>query len=210
MITYTELVKGVAANLQIDATGDDITRLQVAENLNRAQLTLLTVLPVFWLDNAVKTARSKLISGRSDYRFPSDFLRFVGLWLDYEQPVTDGNPGRKAAVFDDGMGFYVNPARVATKRFPYVDLNVEGGYRIYPVPDRDVRDGIRLRYVWRLPDISENQPCLLEDKLKNLLVFRASALCAAVDNYSPELADRYGGLFREELRAFLPDGEKGR
>ena len=82
MIAYTELVNGVAANLQIDAAGDDISRLQVAENLNRAQLTLLTVLPVFWLDNAVKTARSKLISGRSDYRFPSDFLRFVACgWI---------------------------------------------------------------------------------------------------------------------------------
>ena len=207
MIPYTELRDADLGYLEIDSS--DTTRFQVDESLNRAQEHLLLILPLEYISNAVKTAKTNLVSGQADYQWPDDYIRMVEVWVDYTKPITYSNTGKVCTPLPDESVMYVGDrTQFASKNFPMIDLNVENGFAIYPVPDANVTDGIRIRYVYSLPNISSTQDSLLRYSLKNLLVYYATSLSALVENYRPELASAMQQLFQDELKGMLPKEER--
>lgn len=207
-ITYTELKDAVVGQLEIDAT--DADRFQLDINLAAAQLGIINSLPFDYLKNVITTTKTNIQTGIHLYQWPPDFVRFVGLWLDYANEIVEssGVHGNKAQHYDGEGSHVVNIAALATKRYPYVDLNVEAGYGIYPVPSADITDGQRLRYIWQVPNPTNTQECLLEYNLRNLMVYRTIELCALVDEFNVELSGIMQKLYTEELSQFLPKKDK--
>ncbi|NOY58912.1 MAG: hypothetical protein GXO75_08250 [Calditrichaeota bacterium] len=207
MIKYTELRDAVLGFLEIDSTDKD--RFQVDENLNKAQEHLLLILPLEFISNAVKTSKTDLKAGQSAYQWPDDYIRFVAAWVDYKNTITYSNPGKPCTPLPDERFIYIgNKQTFASENFPMIDLNVENGFAIYPEPQTTVTEGIRIRYVYSLPNISSTQDSLLRYSLKNLLVYYATSLSALIENYRPNLASAMQQLFQDELNGMLPKEEK--
>lgn len=204
-MTYADLTGEVIANLEIDSS--DLDRFKVLDSLNSAQLTILNVMPAEHLVNAITTATFNLVANQAAYQWPSDFLRVVSMWLDFSASIDVDNRGVEAVKWNQER-FWQTIDTIATSRFPFYDNHVEGGFEIRPKPSANVTDGGRLRYVWRLPEISASQDSLLDDKFKNLLVFRATSLSALVEAYNRELAGDYAKLYQEELSRFMPKEER--
>ena len=202
MITYAELKADVVGMLEIDNT--DADRFLLDENLRKAQLTLLNTLPFRYLTNAIKTVKANLSNGVNLYQWPSDYVRFIEMWVDFTNPITASNEGRKIVEYEDSDFYTPTIGDLASKNYPYIDLNVEGGFGIYPVPDKDVTSGWRLRYVWQTPNPTAVQDCLLEYNLKNLLVYRTVELCAIIEEHNIVLSEKAGKMFTDELNLFLP------
>ena len=158
------------------------------------------------MKNAVTTTKTNIDDAIHLYQWPDDFVRFHELWLSYDAAINEsaGVYGNKAQEYDGEQAHIKNIASLATKRYPYIDIDVEGGYGIYPVPSADQATGQRLRYVWQIPNPTVTQDCLLEYNLRNLLIFRATQLCALVDEFNIQLAQEMGKNYTEELNLFLP------
>lgn len=206
MITHEELKSEVLANLELGSS--DATRFKVFESLNSAQLTLLNILPIEYLKNAVKTAKFNLVNGNARYQWPDDFIRIVQMWISYSAGISSAAPGREASLYNPEETI-VPIGRLASANFPFYDIHTEGGFELQPIPSLDLTAGGRLRYVYQLPAISEtdDQDSLLEADLKNLLIWRATALSCMVDNYNPQRAAQYEKLYQQELQSFKPKGE---
>jgi hypothetical protein len=203
-ITYTELKNAVVGQLEIDA--DDAARYELDGNLAAAQVGILNALPFRYLKNAITTTKATLTTAIFLYQWPSDFVRLVEIWFNHLESIdpADGKHGNKALVHDGENSYIQNIAKIATKRYPVVDLEVEDGYGVYPVPDVTVTNGIRIRYVWRIPNPTSTQDCLLEYNLRNLMVYRATSLCALVDEFNVALSAKMEDLYAKELQTFLP------
>lgn len=205
MITYAELTSEVLANLEIGTS--DLTRFKVLEHLNSAQLSLLNSLPIPLLNDVVKTSLFNLTNGVSAYQWPPDLIRFSQMWLNFSAGITLTAPGAEVSLWTPDT--FIAPIKdVATTSYPYVDIDIEQGFAIYPTPTASVTEGGRIRYVYKIPDIATSQPSLLNANLKNLLVFRATAMSAMIENYNHELASKYDEYYREELATLLPKSEK--
>lgn len=213
-ILASELVSAVIGKLELDAAGAaDIARFQIYESLSEAQLHLMNILPIKYLSEGIKTTLFNLITNEAEYQWPTldfPFLRYVSLWVDFANAIvmTGGtvNPGKRVVEYDADV-HHLPINQVATTNYPFVDLNVEVGYMIYPVPSVGVTDGGRLRYIYKPKDISASQDSLLNPGLKNLLIFKATPLSALVDQYRPDLAKVYEGFYDKELAQFLPKEE---
>lgn len=206
-ITYAELTDEVVENLEIDNDSTSLTRFKVVASINSAQKTLLNILPVEYLKNAVRTSTFDLEEDTADYQWPSDFVRVVQMWLNYSAAITYENEGKEAALYVPNK--FMEPITNLAKEFmPMYDINIEGGFRIAPLPTTDMVNGGMLRYIWQVPDISTTQDSMFEEELKNLLVFRATALSANVENYNPKLAADYKDYYDKELAGFLPKENK--
>lgn len=208
MIDYTELVTAIANNLEISTTDSErISRLNIAANLNMVQLELLNSLPVRYLTSAVKTVKFNIQTGIPDYQWPADFIRYVQLWTDYNNPITYSNPGREALEYR-----WEEHSRsiesLSSQLFPLIEMNVEAGFQISPVPDANVTHGFRLKYVYHLPTISCDQPSLLYSRFKGLLVDGTTSRSAATDNFRPDLAKFHNDLYTRAVAAFLPKIDK--
>ena len=207
MIEYTELTNDIVGKLEIDNTDTD--RFDVDENLAIAQLSLLNTLPFHFINNAIKTVKGNLSNGVNSYQWPSDYVRFNRMWVDFANSITGSNEGKKVQIYNDIDNRIPVIGSVATKNYPFIDLNVEGGFGIYPVPDADVTYGWRCRYVWQVPNPTSSQDCLLQYNLKNLLVYRTVQLCALIQTesgnpYNLGLSQEMKDLFTTELMNFLP------
>jgi len=205
-IEYTELRDAVVGELEID--DNDADRYELDANLATAQLGILNSLPFKYLKNAVKTVKFNVSNGVNLYQWPSDFVRFMRLWVDFESAITATNEGQQVTEYDDQTYHAKTIGQMATKRYPYGDFDVEGGFGIYPVPSADVTNGFRLRYIWQIPNPTSTQPCLLEYNLRNLMVYKATELCALVDEFNVQLADRMKAGYGDELAKFLPKKDK--
>lgn len=205
MITYTELTEAVAKNLEINNT--DIDKYNVLASLNSAQWTLINTLPFDFIANAISLTRGALTANRPFYQWPPDFVRFVQAWVSYTSKISDSNRGVPLTEYKSDHHFKPM-AEIGTTNFPFINNHIEGGYEIRPAPTADQASGILLRYVWKLPDIAVLQDCLLDINLKNLLVFRATALSAIIDNYRPDLGALFDAKFETGLSRFLPKEEK--
>lgn len=205
MIEYTELTNAVIGNLEIDS--NDMDRYKVVENLNTAQLELLNTLPTKYVSNIVRTTWVDLSQNVVAYQWPNNFLRYLQLWLDFSAAITVDNRGREATTFEADK--YLRPiSDIATARFPFIDIEIEGGYEIRPKPSADLAHGGRMRYVYKPQPISTNQPSLLNYNLKNLLVYKGTQISALIDNYRPDLAGAFEKLFDKELAKFMPKKEQ--
>lgn len=204
-IAYSELTAAVIGIMEIDNT--DADRFNVDINLAIAQQGLLNVLPSRFLKNAIKTVKGDLSNGVSLYQWPDDFFRRLNVWADYSAEISESNPGAKCIPYDPDE--HVLPIQdLGSITYPFIDMDVEGGFGLYPVPSSDQTNGLRIRYVWKLPNPASTQPCLLNYDLKNLMVFKTVQLCALVEEFNIELSREYGRLYDDELAKFLPKKEK--
>lgn len=199
MISATVLRDEVIANLEISST--DYTRFKVYEHLNQIQLTLINILPLKYLSQLVKTSKFNLAANIFVIQWPDDFVRYIKMWLDYDYPITASNRGVEVTIFDPSIHIQTMDL-ISSQRFPFVDLDVEKGFEIQPVPDANIIDGGRLRFVYYPPNISDTQDALIDYRCKNLLVWGATSLCSNVDNYRPDMAKTFWGYYQDELKLF--------
>lgn len=205
-IPYSELLAETLGLLEIDS--DDADRFKIDENLRQSQRRLLNTLDRRWLVNAIKTSKFNITSGTRDYQYPSDYWRFVELWVNFTTEITISNPGNKCTVFETTGRHVKNIEAIASVTYPFVDIDTEGGLAIYPVPTADVTNGARIRYVYDMPAPTSSQDCLLEPNLKNLLVYNTVRLSALIEEHNVKLADEMLKLYTEEVQAFLPKETK--
>ena len=200
MINYSEIKSQVIKNLQIDATAADIERFQIQESVNAALLTILNILPARFLTNAIATITIPLVANNSLYQLQDNYIKPVNVWVDYSNPITMQNPGRLGIFYDINNSYVSNPALMASKRYPVIDPNVEKGIAVYPIPDKTVKNGLRIRYVYKQPDISDSQPCLLDLRLKNILIYLATERASSIEGYNPDLAEKYAKMAEREIQ----------
>lgn len=208
MIEYNTLKTEIIGKLEIDET--DATRFDIDNGLAHAQRAILNALPIEFLSNAIKTVTFNLVNGTALYQFPTDYSRFVNLWVDFVNAISSSNLGKQTTLYKNRGSYLSSPAALATTRFPYVDLDVEGGMAIYPVPTVNVSSGARLRYIYQLPAPTSVQNCLLNENLMNLLVYKATELCALIEEFNLDLSKKMGELYMTELKLFLPKKDPGR
>jgi len=201
MITGTALKAEVVAHLELNNDATTVSRYKVYENINAAVRYICRVFPLSEIDNAIKTAKGNLLNGISAYQWPSDFIRLIQLWIDFNEAITQTNDGYEAILTRDGK-FYPNSLDQRPTQFlPKFDF-VEGGFDIRPVPSQDLSSGIRLRYVQAFPAVSDSQNCLLREDLRNAIVLKAASLCCFVDNYNANLGIALNKQFIDEFQAF--------
>lgn len=210
-ISAAELSAEVLGNLELDASVTaDVARFKIYENLSAAQLHLINILPIQYLRDGIKTTLVKLLKDEAEYQWPVDFCRFIALWLDFGNPIivtgASTNHGKRVTEYDADR--HHQPIKsIGTTTYPFVDVNSQDGYIISPAPTAEVIDGGRLRYVYKPPNIAVAQDSALNPNLKNLLIYKATEMSALIDQYRPDLADRFKGLYRDELQGFLPKEE---
>lgn len=201
MITGTTLKAAVIANMELNNDATTESRFRVYANINAALQTVLRVFPLSQIDNAIKTTKGNLLQDISAYQWPSDFVRFIRLWVDYNNAITQTNPGYEAIPPWEGEFYADSLDRRNSQKKPLVEY-VEGGFEIRPVPSAALTAGLRLKYVYLQPDISDSQNCLLREDLQNAIEFEATSLCAKIDSYNLELSANMHERFKEELAIF--------
>lgn len=200
MIPAADLVGEVADNIEIDGnTAVNVARFKIYEHLNAAQTEIILAARVAFVDNALQEALFNLADGVNEIQFPSDYLRFVSLSLDFTTAITSSNRGREASEANQGEMQATAFAPIA--KYPKFEI-MEDGYRFKPVPSAAVTDGGLIRYLKNLPEITSSQACLLKLGLKPVMVFRATSLSAAVDNYRLDLAKLHKGYYDDGIKAF--------
>lgn len=204
MITTATLKAFVGGYLKIDST--DYDRFQIEESLNAAQRHLLSILPAHIISEAVKNVKGDLDQDVRFYQWPSDFIRALRLWLNYDDEIADAAPGQPAKHVDDPSSVESYWSQ-ATTLYPLYGTHVEGGFEIMPVPTADQANGFRLQYVQLFPAISDVQDSMMPAHLTNLMVYYATMLSAGVEGAFPEIISQMRDLYREELEIFLPKKE---
>lgn len=203
MISESTLTNNVIKNLEIDAS--DFQRFKVYENLNLAQIEIINSLPVAFFANINKTSEIDLTENVAKYDWPDDFVRYIAIWVSYENEITDVNEGNRASEFDREK-FTLNFQRAGTKGYPFIDLDAEGGFYISPAPENNQGNGIRIRYIKKPQDIASGVNSELDSRFQALLEYKATALSAMVENRRPDLHDRFDAHYKSALKVFLPKG----
>jgi len=205
-IAYSDIYTEISNNLQIDTADRDKFNMQ--NTVNRAQLLLLNILPAEFITNAIKTKKLSIFNGESGLQLPDNFIRLEACWIDYVNPITDSNTGTSIRISEVGdIGLMTNLDTMASKEFPTASLSAQGGWEIDPIPDADVVNGFRAKYIYMLPDITDTQNCLLRDRLRNLLVFAATAYSAAVNNHDNARSGQFWDKFTFELEMLYPNAK---
>lgn len=201
MILTSELKVDVARALEMAQDDATYTKFNVLSNINAAQSTILNSVPVNMLDTAVKTIKGDLVQAVNAYQWPSDYGRLVELRLDYATSITALNRGYEARVKDkpDSSSIFSTPRETD----PVMCPAFEGGFEVFPVPIANVKEGYRLKYVQNLPVVTDVQNCLLNARLKNLVVFRACALCALTEGYDKKTAADFEAMYAAEKASLL-------
>lgn len=215
-MTYSSLSSEVCGYLQIDTS--DIAKFQVQNTLNRSQTFLLNILPQKYLTEFIKTVKGDLDDDQPLYQLPADFIRLLvheddgmcSLWIDYDGYITQSNEGYQCRLVDEQSLLINNINNPYSQTRPKVSLGTEGGFEIRPIPTVAVTHGWRMRYIYKLPNISSGQNCMLRVNLRNLLVFKATSLSAAVEGSHLELTKEFENHFEKELQLFIPKREKGK
>lgn len=198
-ITQSELVSDVQGLLQISS--NDTDKFQVPWALNAAQRWICTHVKEQFLYNAVRTEKGNLSQDIYQYQYPASFARALALFIDYDNSITDTNRGTEVRIQDSREpGVITNLDTQPSQEFPAANFGAEGGWEVLPIPDADVTNGWRMRYVRLMPDLSASQDCNLRETLRNLLTIRAALYSAQVNNYG---LDRLASL--EKMMAWEAD-----
>jgi len=195
----TEIKLEVMHNLDLDATDTDAeARFQILESANAAQRIVIEVAPLDRIDNIVKNLAGQLVINTANYSWPSDYVRFIGLWIDYTNAITDSNLGRAVTRKKNGDFTIKSLDRSHDRQNPkWAPIN--NGFELRPMPSVTLTDGYLLRFVYNPPAISASQTSPFRSDLKNALIFKATELAALKGGNRVEQANKYGELFRGEF-----------
>lgn len=199
MIAYTDIKTEVLANLDVDNDADSVAKFDLDNKMNAAQRALLLKVPVSEVDNILKTVTGDLTASVPYYQWPSDFVRFVKLFVDYYTSITDTNLGDEVVKSGDGVFQPRSLDRQPQQGFSRWSP-VDGGFELRPMPSANVTDGFMLRYIYNPPVISSSQDSILRQSLRNALIHKTTALCALVDKYDVVLSERHDALFVQEVK----------
>lgn len=200
MIQWDQLLVETVGYMQIDKT--DYDKFNLPAVFKAAQRDILNSAPIELLTNAIRTRVYDLEEGVSEYLFPPDYLRFYKLWVDYDNAISRDpssyNDGYEAAPTDDIKAKSIlNPA---SKYHPKYALKAEHGFELRPIPDSDRTDGWRIRYIREMPAPNTDKNCLLNEKLRNAMIYRSVQLACLTNNYRPNTAKVFGDLFVSSLQ----------
>ncbi|MFA5727946.1 MAG: hypothetical protein WC957_00830 [Candidatus Neomarinimicrobiota bacterium] len=200
MILTSTIKPIIAGNLALEASADTYTKYQVLANITEAQRWVMNVVPLRFIDTAIKSVLGDLELGVNLYQWPLDCGRWVELRLDYVEGITAVNRGYKARVKEspDASSIYSTPRETD----PVMCPAFEGGFEIYPVPGANVKEGYRLKYKQNLPAVTDSQNSLLNEMFQNLVVFKATELCALTEGYSKSVAANMHVLAENEVKSF--------
>jgi len=205
MITAASLVSEVLGWMELNGnTAANAASFQVYANLSHVQRYLIRNLPLKEIDVGIKTVQFNLIISVNRVQWPSDYARFLNLWLNYTAAITESVPGRRVREDKEGaMESDIADFQPSTD-YPQFEY-VENGFRFAPVPAASQANGGQIKYVQQLPNISISQDSLLRDDHKALLVYGAAELCASVDDYNIPLSEKMGKLFDRDFQGFWGD-----
>ena len=179
----------------------------VIDAINEAQLDILNTLPERFLSNAIKTAKADIAANTALYQFPDDLMRLVEVRVDYAAAISETNRGKQALEYIPEEHFG-SIDEIATRNYPFFTPDIEKGFEVYPTVSAAVTNGLWIKYIYRLPSVSDNQDCLLDKRLKNLLVYRATSLCCSFEGFDEKLAGKYNQYYNDELKRLLPKLER--
>ncbi len=205
MITYAEITTLVAGNIKIDYNATDLARFKVVDNINAAVREILNTMPSEFLSEAIKTITFNLAINVSAYQFPTDYVRFIKMWIRWTSTTKFIECGElPVSVGDTDLSLDNQPS----KEFPKVDLSAERGFYVLPTPTANCTNGGRMKYIYQFPAVATDQDCMLDVKWKNFIAARASMLSAGVEGSKPDLVTLWAGVYNAERNFFLPKSEK--
>ena len=205
-ILSATLVNRVTKLLELNNDSNTVDKFQIYENLNAAQNLIAQEFPQWAVQNLYSTDFINLSNGTRDYSLASPKpLKILNIEVNYQRPLSsDYNKGHEARIF---WGHFSNPYKTniynkPTKISPVIYFH-QNVLRLYPIPDKDVIDGILFNYIKEPVVISDTQDCELEGFLEEALVFKAVALSALVDDYNLQLSQKFDDLYKDQKTEFL-------
>lgn len=209
-ITYDSIKENVMPSLDLDYTDTEvIAKYNLLKNANSAQRYIRSILhrylpklPINLSQNVLKTVTGKLLEDIAYYAWPSDYLRFMQLWVSYTAAITETNLGKPVTRMGQSQFVVYNLDQAASTQNPKFDL-VDGGWELRPMPTADQDDGYQLQYAYKMAEISASQPSLLSDNLENALYFKTIELTASLGMNRSDLVGLYSRLFSEEIQGLL-------
>jgi len=208
-MTKTDLEADVLALMQIGY--QDAAKYNLPKAINLAQAHLLRTMPAAFLSNCVRSHLGNLVDGAESYTFPEGFVRVIQVWVSWTSAITRTNHGLECAIRDErSHRSKANFDKIGTRDFPVVTLGALGGWSVTPGASQDQTDGYRMKFVKDLPEITGSQPCLLNSRLRNVLIYYAANLTCRINNYRPDRAAEYMNMYKEERGLLIPkvDGHK--
>jgi hypothetical protein len=196
-IAYSTLKAEILELLDLDA--DDATaedRYGILNAVNQAQRSILRQVPLDQVDNILETALGSLLVNVAYYAWPSDFIRIKQVWVDYAAEISDTNLGKPVTEMHNGQFVIGNIDKSPNPQYPKFFM-VDGGWELRPMPTANQTNGYQLQYVYNPPAISDSQPSLLRDDLKNALIFRAAEFSSLKGGNGK--AEYFQKVFLEEL-----------
>lgn len=202
MIEYSDVLAGVAGYLEMDESDTELLdKFDILNKANDAQDDLITRVPISVVSTLIKSVTGNLSQDVSCYQWPSDYVRFSDLYIDYSAEITQTNQGVEAVPTPENT-FQVRSLDQRPQTEYPVYAFVAGGFEVQPAPSADQDNGFMLRYVYKIPDmVSGSQNSLLPANLKSLLIYGTVARCAAVDNYDIPMSERFQKLFDDGIKA---------
>lgn len=199
-IAYSDILAEIASCLELVSTDTDaLSRFEVVRNANNAQRFILSNVPERHVSNAIRNVTRDLTISVADYEFPDDYVRMVAVWINSKRAII-----RNQSEADNKLSRDKMPSDI----YPVVTLDRERGYRVRPTPIATVTGGQELQYVHLLPSIASDQASLLDDSLKNLLIFKAVEYCGLMEANKVEISKVYAEKFNQELSLMIPDKGK--
>lgn len=201
-MTYAQVSAAVISFLEIDAT--DASRFRIDSSLTEAQLEIANTLQPEMLRGMAESYINNLALGASEYFLPSDYLRVLQVRLDYGAEINNQNPGEIAYTYQVDQQTALNPGNDATKDHPFYDLVSDPALiTIYPTPSAAQTNGLFIRYIKKPTDIASGTDPVLDDRFRNLLVYKATSTSALVENYRPDLFNVFTQKFDNEIRLIM-------
>lgn len=204
-ILASKLSGRVIANLEIDSA--DLTRYQVYESISLAQKELANILPTEFIQSLLLKAPADLTINQPYVDTPAEYLRFVALFLDYTAQITDTNPGVKARRYSKSDNFLAF-SKSGTTTFPMYDL--EGDFStndrilISPTPTATVTGGAEIWYIKVPDDVNATVDAEIHERFEDLIVSRATALSAMIEDYRPDMASQFQNFYLSSLSSYIP------
>ena len=202
-ISFDEAKDTVAGNLSL--TGSNTERFKITDSLNAAQREILLTVDPAHLTNGVRSTKGNLAENTARYQWPAEFLKFVRMWVDYGNEITDTNPGREV----DYKPYGLHRQATVLDTMPSADFPVAGrcenGWELRPIPTSNQTKGWRVEYIWKLPDMNGDQDSLLREVFKDAMIFKATELSASkAGGFMLPVAEKFAGHYAEVIAPYLP------
>lgn len=208
MISVTDMTASVAGKIRVNNNTTDVTRWLILDNLNEAVRDIIRRVDSKFISEAVATRTLTFSNGVSAYQWPADFARFIRAWARYS---ATGRWIDCVELSKDEADTPLSLDRQPRQAAPVIHLEEERGFNVTPAPTADVLTGLKIRFLYFIPELSASQDCLLDEgRWRSLIENKAAALSAAIEGKKADLAKFFDDQYETGLGKFLPKSENSR